>query len=279
MRENLIILAAGASSRMKQSVGDSMLSEAEVQDANSQSKALIGLGKDNRPLLEYLLLNAKKAGYTNIILVISEQANAFKNLYGNSFEGLRISYAIQFIPEGRQKPLGTADALLQALEQYPYLQNESFTVCNSDNLYSVQAMKALRSTEASNAFISYDREGLDFSLERISKFALAVSDTENYLTTIIEKPSVTEASKYKDNEGKFRVSMNLWKLSGPHIFSHLKECPVHPERNEKELPTAVLNMCNSFPRAVKAIPFKEHVPDLTSKEDISVLKKYLDNHF
>ena len=69
--------------------------------------------------------------------------------------------------------------------------------------------------------------------------------------------------------------MNIFKLSGSVIYPFLKDCPVHSERNEKELPNAILNMCNSIPKAMKGIPFSEHVPDLTSKEDIDTLKKYI----
>jgi len=284
MHDNLIILAGGASSRMKQSISSENLSEEEIKAANSTSKALIGIGKDKRPIVDYLLFNAEKAGFKNVYLVIAEHANQFKKFYGsktksNPFNGMHISYAIQYIPAGRIKPFGTSDALLQALEQYSNLQNETFTVCNSDNLYSVEVFKALRQNLDSNAFISYDRDGLLFTMERISRFALVLLNSENNLMDIIEKPSIEESSKYKDTTGKFRVSMNIFKLNGEEIYSFLKHCPVHPIRDEKELPTAILNMCKAIPKAMRAIPFHEHVPDLTSKEDISVLKKYIEDHF
>jgi glucose-1-phosphate adenylyltransferase len=283
MHDNLIILAAGASSRMKNSSGNANLLEEEIKQANSQSKALIGVGKDMRPILDYLLLNAEKTGYKKVCLVIGEQAEAFKAYYGNkpenSFNSLSIFYATQFNPEGRIKPFGTADALFQAMEQYPHLRKETFTVCNSDNLYSVEALEALRKNEDSNAFISYDRKGLLFSMERISRFALVLMDSENYLADIIEKPSEEKIENYRDSEGKFRVSMNIFKLNGKEIFPFLKNCPIHPERNERELPTAILNMCNTIPKAMRGILFNEHVPDLTSKEDIQILKKYIKDHF
>jgi CTP:molybdopterin cytidylyltransferase MocA len=42
MSKNLVILAAGASSRMKKSLGTENLSEEEVINANTRSKALLG---------------------------------------------------------------------------------------------------------------------------------------------------------------------------------------------------------------------------------------------
>ena len=77
MHTTLVILAAGASSRMKKSEATSGLSAAKIEKANSVSKALIGVGTNDRPLLDFLLLYAKKAGYTDVILVVGTQAAAF----------------------------------------------------------------------------------------------------------------------------------------------------------------------------------------------------------
>ncbi|MFK5982985.1 MAG: sugar phosphate nucleotidyltransferase [Flavobacteriaceae bacterium] len=284
MHKNLIILAGGASSRMKKSLATENLSEEELKNANSRSKALLGFGKDNRPILDFLLLNAEKAGYQNIIIIISEDDRMFKEFYGsktknNKFMSLSISFATQYIPKDRIKPFGTADAVLQALEQYPNLQEESFTVCNSDNLYSVAVLKALRECKNSNAFISYDRDGLQFPMEKIERFALVLLNNDSNLIDIIEKPSKDKVSDYKDEEGKFRVSMNIFKFSGSEIYSFLKNCPINPIRNEKELPTAILMMINETSYTMKGIPFKEHVPDLTSKEDIAIMKEYLEENY
>lgn len=275
MHSNLIILAGGASSRMNASL---------KQEGSKVSKALIGMDKSGRPILDYLLFNAEKAGFKNVYLVVGEHAEGFKKCYGNKsknnrFKGLNISYAIQYIPENRTKPFGTADALFQALEQYPNLLNETFTVCNSDNLYSVEAFSILKNSSDKNAFIAYDRDGLNFTMERISRFALVLLDSENYLVDIIEKPSADTIDSYKDSFGKFRVSMNIFKLNGKMIYPFLKDCPIHPERNEKELPSAILNLCHFFTKAMKGYLFNEHVPDLTSKEDIEVLKTYIEKHF
>lgn len=284
MHSNLLILAGGASSRMKKSISVKGLSSEEIERANTQSKALISYGEENRPILDFLLLNAKKAGYKNVYLIIGEQKEAFQQYYGkksanNEFDGMLLSYAIQYIPENREKPYGTADAVTHALEQYPHLQKEAFTVCNCDNLYSVKALREMATTTEENAFISYDRDGLQFSMERISRFALVLLDAANYVIDIIEKPSEEHLENYQDAQGRFRVSMNIFKLNGAQLFPYLKNCPPHAIRDEKELPTAILNFCKEHPHNFKGIPWHEHVPDLTSKEDILVFKNYLKNHF
>ncbi len=284
MNKNLVILAGGASSRMKKSMASSTLSEEEIKNANTNSKALLTFGKNNRPILDFLLLNAEKAGYTNVVIIISEDGGRFKDFYGketrnNKHNSLSISYATQYIPKDRIKPFGTADAVLQAMEQYPNLQKEAFTVCNSDNLYSVKALQSLAETSAPNAFISYDREGLKFPMEKIERFALALLDTQSHITDIIEKPASNMIAGYTDASGKLRVSMNIFKFTGEQLFPFLKNCPINPLRNEKELPTAILNMCSEDTYYMKGIPFYEHVPDLTAKEDIAIMKSYLEEYY
>ncbi|WP_166925844.1 sugar phosphate nucleotidyltransferase [Flavobacterium poyangense] len=284
MHNNLVILAGGASSRMKKEAISANLSPEETAQANERSKGLIGVGASGRPLLDYLLLNAKKAGYQNIYIIIGEQGGLFKEFYGsemknNNFHGLNISFAVQYIPEGRQKPFGTADALFQAVEQYPELNTQQYSVCNSDNLYSAAALLALRETESPNAFISYDRDALVFPLERISRFAIAKLDQNNQLLDILEKPSADVLEDYKDVQGKIRVSMNAFKFNGATLYTHLKNCPVHPERDEKELPTVLLNSVKENPGTTVGIAFSEHVPDLTAKEDIADVKEYLQKYY
>tara|TARA_R110000787_G_scaffold41071_16_gene101671 strand:+ start:24557 stop:25411 length:855 start_codon:yes stop_codon:yes gene_type:complete len=284
MPKNLVILAGGASSRMKKSLGTETLSEEEVINANTRSKALLGFGKNNRPILDFLLLNAEKAGYKNVVIIISEKGALFKTYYGekpknNPFNGLSISYATQYIPKDRIKPFGTADALFQALAQFPELQHEAFTVCNSDNLYSTEALQALLTSKDANAFINYDRDGLIFPMEKIERFALTLVNEKSHLEAIIEKPSKDKVNDYKDAEGKFRVSMNIFKFTGTEIYSFLKNCPIDPIRSEKELPTAILHMIKETASYMKGIPFNEHVPDLTSKEDIAIMKDYIAKHY
>ena len=122
---NLVILAAGASSRMrKKPAAPPPVDPSLLREAAEVSKALIGIGDGNRPLLDYLLYNAREAGYRDVVIVTGENDAAFRLHYGsadcaNPFHGLAISYAVQRIPDGRTKPGGTADALLQALRARP----------------------------------------------------------------------------------------------------------------------------------------------------------------
>ena len=283
--DKLVILAGGISSRMKVSLaGDLKLDKKLIIDADKKSKSMIGVGKNYRPFLDYLLFNVKNAGYSDIVIVISENDNSIKDYYGraeknNEFNGLKISYAIQPIPLGRTKPIGTADALLWGLKSKPEWKGSKITVCNSDNLYSQKALTLIRTSPYIGALIDYDRTALEFETSRIEKFSVTIKDGNGFLKDIIEKPSREIIKSIETKSGYVGVSMNIFSLSYDKIYPILELIPLHPERQEKELPEAVKILANEINKSVYAYPLAEHVPDLTSKGDISKIRKYLEEYY
>ncbi|WP_435624990.1 sugar phosphate nucleotidyltransferase [Flagellimonas sp.] len=272
--ESLVILVGGASSRMKKSLEHTDLDDKTKNAAQKLHKSLIPLGESGQPLLYYLIKNAVDANYKQVYLITSKENEGFKDLVGyesknNKYQGVSVHFAIQHIPEGREKPLGTADALEQCLNQYPELKQTYFTVCNGDNLYSVGALDDLRKKrDVPNALISYGSSGLQFSEERLAKFALMDISPEGFLRGIIEKPDISKLDEYRDASGELRVSMNIFSFYGEAFYPYLKNCPIHPVRNEKELPEAVRNLVSENPQSVLCYPRSEHIPDLTKAEDI-----------
>jgi NDP-sugar pyrophosphorylase family protein len=272
---SLVIMAGGASSRMKRSLGSAKLPAEVMHAAKYLHKSLIPLGDKGQPLLYYLLKNAVAAGITRVYLITSPENEAFVNFMENiktldDFAGLEVSFAIQFIPTGREKPLGTADALQQCLEQHQNLLEENFTVCNGDNLYSREAFEVLKASRTPlNALIAYDGDGLGHSQEKITKFALLDFSQEGLLTNIIEKPTDDQLADYHRKHDNLWVSMNIFNFHGGTILPFLEECPIHPERGEKELPEAVRNMVHEHPQSLLCITRSEKIPDLTSANDIA----------
>ena len=193
MTDSIVIMAAGASSRMKRQTLNNKLSSEKVKEANSKSKALIEFGEDKAPFISYLLKNIICSGFKNIYIVTSRNDSYFRENFEQilkiELNKINIFFAIQHIPINRKKPLGTADAVLQTMNQFPVLKSNFFCVCNGDNLYSKQALITIRKTKFKNAFIAYDRDGLKFPKQRISSFAIAKIDNDNILLDIIEKPS------------------------------------------------------------------------------------------
>ncbi len=275
MNTSLLVMAAGMSSRMKASSSD-QIEDKKINQANTRSKGLIEIGEDSKPLLYYLLLNAQQAGYKTIYLITGKDSSPFRLSIKNfsSLDHLQINYVTQHTPSTRIKPWGTADAVYQALEQFPNLKKEYFSVCNSDNFYSINAFRKIKEVEGGGGMIAYDLNFLKFNKKKIAGFALLVFDSNFRLQKIIEKPNLNDFKKQINSEGCLYISMNLYSFNGGHFYSFLKDCPVNPIRNEKELPTAILNMVLAKPGSVVGIPLQEHVPDLTVKGDI----EYFENH-
>ena len=272
---SLIIMAGGASSRMKRSLGKSKLSESKKKLAQSVHKSLIPLGIEQKPLIFHLISNAVAAGYSNIYLITSPENHAFQEYIGkdksnNTYAGGQVHFVIQDTPEDRVKPLGTADAVEQALNQYPELQNQTFTICNGDNLYSCDAFKQLRKERKTpNALISYARSALNYSDERLVSFAVMDIDSQGYLKALVEKPNPETIEKYRDHTGEIRVSMNIFSFVGKQLYPYLKNCPIHPERNEKELPEAIRLLNEKEPNQIECFGVNENILDLTSADDIA----------
>ncbi|MCG3117939.1 MAG: hypothetical protein ALAOOOJD_00064 [bacterium] len=285
MQPNIVILAGGISSRMRLAQARSApLDPALRRDAEEKAKTMIGVGSDRRPFLDYLLLNVVAAGYRNVVILIGERDHSIRDYYearknAPPFQKLNIKYAVQPLPAGRQKPLGTADALWHALRATPEWRGQSFTVCNSDNLYSAEALLWARENKHHNAMIDYDRAALQFAPERIAAFAVIKKNATGYLVDIIEKPSVEEMDSVAEANGRVGVSMNIFRLAYDQILPCLEAVPLHPVRQEKELPAAVKMLVQQNPHAVFAIPRAEHVPDLTVQSDILLVKDYVQKNF
>tara|TARA_B110000003_G_scaffold32866_1_gene30550 strand:+ start:404 stop:1246 length:843 start_codon:yes stop_codon:yes gene_type:complete len=279
MTDSIVIMAAGASTRMKKSTIDNSLSNEKVKEANNKSKALIEFGKKSIPFISYLLQNIIYSGFKNIYVVTSENDTHFRKNFQDilkiDLSKSNIFFPIQYIPINRKKPLGTADAILQTMNQFPELKTNSFCVCNGDNLYSKQALTTIRKTKFKNAFIAYDREGLKFSKKRISSFAIVKIDNENKLIDIIEKPGKQTINESKDSLGKIRVSMNLLKFDGKHSYNYFNNCRINKNRNEKEIPDVIKKMTSEGKININGILMSENVLDLTSKKDIVKVQKYI----
>ena len=275
MAKTIVILAAGMSSRMKKSI-DSDIDDSKADEANKKSKSLIIFG--DKPFIYFLLKNIVEAGFENVIMVVGKDFDDFKKQLDNlNFNNkLKIEYAIQNIPKDRVKPFGTADAVFQTMDQIEILKNSSFCVCNSDNLYSTNSLRTIRENAYENAVLAYDRDSLNFPKERVSSFSILMTDDNFNLLNFIEKPTQEQVDQNLDSNGKIRVSMNIFKFNGLQAFDFIKNCPINPIRNEKELPSAIVNMINENDLYMKGIPIAEHVPDLTSKADINIIQKLIE---
>ena len=273
MSKTLVIMAGGRSSRMKQSAAE--LNDQELMArAQSVHKSLIPLGPSQTPLLSRLCLEAAKANIREIIVVTSPENETFLSwrtdfLNSYSFNDLNIALAIQFPSKETFKPMGTADAVLQAMEHYPHLQKQRFVIANGDNLYSAQALSlAAQHHLSDHALINYEAKALGYDDLRISAFAIVSVDAQDRVIDIVEKPAVSILNTFRDANGYLRVSMNLCTVNGPSFYPTLQACPINALRGEKELPEAFRIALKADRSSVYSYLLHQALPDLTSAADL-----------
>jgi dTDP-glucose pyrophosphorylase len=268
---NIIVMAGGMSSRMKQG-DDTSISPAHLVDINSIPKCMIPVGKEQKAFLYYLLTHVHKAGYTDVLIIVNSRDTTIEPYCkGLSFPDTQLSCSVQKTPPGRTKPMGTADAVLQGLLSRPDWKGRKFTVCNADNLYSPQALQTVKNHDHPCGMIAFDRQGLGIPEKRISGYGIVKKDEKGFVINLIEKPPLSEISTHHtSNSG---VNMNLYHFDYDLILPFLQACPLNETRNEKELTTAVKNMVLKNPRSLYAISLSDPVLDLTFKTDISAVNE------
>ncbi|MGK0456063.1 MAG: NDP-sugar pyrophosphorylase family protein [Zhongshania aliphaticivorans] len=128
MQLTLLVLAAGMGSRY------------------GGLKQLDPMGPNGETVLDYSVYDAIRAGFDKVVFVIRREfEDAFKSGIGTKFERkIEVSYAFQdledlpdgyAVPDGRQKPWGTAHAVRAAREMI----NTPFAVINADDFYGQDA--------------------------------------------------------------------------------------------------------------------------------------------
>lgn len=269
----LMILAAGMASRMK--------ADADITDqtlyhqANARPKGMIGVGPKGEPFLCFLLENAKKAGIEEVLLILNPKDDFTEGYFAeNPPVGISLRFARQFIPEDRTKPLGTADAVLQGLQQCQDWKKGTFLVCNADNLYPTEIFEALISSSRPNLLPSFATDALGLPHEKILTFAFLLINETGQLLDIVEKPTDLELTTLNLQAKKpLGVSMNIFKFNAEEIIPFLESEPLHHTRQEKELPSVVRRMATK--NAVWTIPVRSEIPDITSKNDLKAIQDLL----
>lgn len=271
------------SSRMKKAIdSDGTLDPKLIEQANTLPKCMIGVGKNGRPFLDYVLYNAAQAGIKEVVLVLNPKDTVTQSHYeglmanGNSW-GLNIQFARQYIPENREKPLGTSDAIEQALAQFPSWQNSRFIACNGDNLYPAKAFRLLSEDTHRNAMLDWNTDG--YTVERVRNCAILKTDSEGFLVDLLEKPNDAEWEEIVQTMPRIGISWNIFAFTAADLKTFLEKTPLHTVRNEKEIPVTVRLWANEIPKSIFTIPIADVLPDLTSKNDIAEIQAILEREY
>jgi len=268
----LIIMAAGKGSRMK---ANADVPEWVLEEAASRPKAMIRIGKAQKPLLQHLVELASEEGLRDICIVLGEQDNITRPHFDRlNVDGVVLSYVVQRIPAGRTKPEGTAQAVQLALEAHPDWAGTSVTVANGDNLPPSGMFRAMLANPA--CLPAFDRDHLGLPADRVQAFAVISRKEEGGLARIDEKPNEAIIQSAIWPDGTVRVSMNYFRVPYRALLEAVRTVPEHPVRKEKELPVALSNWSEGHPDGLQVLPMAGAFLDLTHPQDIVKAGERLD---
>ena len=75
----LIIMAAGMSSRMKNSNDNSNLSKDQISQSNNRAKGFIEINEKNETLIYHIINNSLTVGIKSFYVILSENSIEFQN--------------------------------------------------------------------------------------------------------------------------------------------------------------------------------------------------------
>jgi glucose-1-phosphate thymidylyltransferase len=259
-----IVLARGLGSRMRRDDPAAAMTPEQAAAADAGAKGLMPVG---RPFLDYALSALADAGVTDVCLVIGPGTEPLRDRYNKDIvpERLRISFAIQ------PQPLGTADAILAARS---FAGGEDFLVVNSDNIYPVPALAALRALPGPGLPVFRGQTLITGGIpaDRVRAFAVVRVDADGFLREIVEKPDAAAMAAFGPNP---LISMNCWRLS-PTIFEACRAIAPSP-RGELELPQAVQHAVANLGARLRTVRCDDPVLDLSTRADVIRVAERLRN--
>lgn len=282
-KTTLVIMAAGLGSRFGGGI-----------------KQLAPVGPGGEIIMDYSIHDALQAGFNKIVFIIRKDLEKdFKEVIGNRIEKkCEVAYAFQelqnlpegfSVPEGREKPWGTGQAVLACKG----LIHEPFAVINADDYYGKQAFIKVHDYLIAHAgdagkycmagFILKntlsDNGGVTRGICKINEKGHVVDIVETHgIVKGTQGVCVAEDGQTVDPES--HVSMNMWGLTPEfvdvldHGFVKFLE-RLTPEDIKKEylLPTIIDGMIKSGEADVMLLETSDKWFGVTYAEDRESVKQ------
>ncbi|MDR0604867.1 MAG: nucleotidyltransferase [Bacteroidales bacterium] len=278
-RYTLLVLAAGMGSRY------------------GGLKQIEKLGPGGETLIDYSIYDAMNAGFENVIFVIRKSIeDEFKETVMEKYKNkIAIDYVLQEInnvpfgfkvPPKREKPWGTAHAILMAKEKI----HDFFAVINGDDFYGRNSFVLLfnylntlsLSDTKSQAMVAYSLCNTLSENGTVSRGICTVNQHQ-YLEKIVEHTKISrcnskiinhnnEQSQTELNPGT-PVSMNFWGFH-PSIFNAIEDLFVdflkkHIDNPSSEfyIPSVIDDLLQAHKIQVKVLQTNSQWYGVTYKED------------
>lgn len=277
MKPTLLILAAGMGSRF------------------GGLKQVEPVGPNGEAIIDYSIFDAIRAGFGKVVFVIRESfAEPFREKFDPLLKGkIEVEYVYQeldnlppgfTLPEGREKPWGTAHAILVAREAV----HEPFCALNADDFYGYNAYKAMAGfLTRQNAPDKYAMVGYKLSntLSEHGSVSRGICDVDenNLLQKIVETTkiykkenkivSLEPGGEERELTGNESASMNIWGFQ-PSVFEFLDKkftdflkARINEPKSEIYIPTVVFEMINDGQATVEVLQADSPWFGVTYKED------------
>lgn len=290
MKPTLLILAAGMGSRF------------------GGLKQVEPVGPNGEAIIDYSIYDAIKAGFGKVVFVVRESfADAFKDKFDPKLKGkVEVEYVYQelenlpegfSVPDGREKPWGTAHAILVAKN----VIKEPFCALNADDFYGYNAYRVMAEflTQSVNpteySMVGYKLKHTLSEYGSVSRGICKV-DENDFLQKIVETTkifkkedkviSVEPDGSEKKLTGEESASMNIWGFKSS-VFPVLEEKFIEfLEKKGRELkseiyiPSVVFEMIRDKKATVKVLKADSPWFGVTYKEDkprvVARLKKLIE---
>lgn len=256
-------------------------------------KQIEPIGPKGEAILDFSVYDAVKAGFTKVVFVIKHAIEKdFKEFVGNRIEKkVKVEYVFQEIdklpkgyncPEGREKPWGTAHAILCCKD----VVKEPFAVVNADDFYGrsafVKMAEFLKSDSDDYAMVGFR---LVNTLTENGYVSRGVCDIEKgELKSVTERTKIMDC-KYTEDDGATWtalpedtvVSMNLWGFR-PDVFRFIEtgfkkflDEKINVPKSEYYLPAVVSERIENGEKSVKVLIAEDKWYGVTYKEDKQVV--------
>ena len=234
-----IILAAGRGKRL----GDR---------SREHNKCMLPLA--GKPLVQYSLENAARAGVSEIVIVVGYRAEEIINEYGVDFQGVRVRYVIQDEPQG----------LVHALECcQPVIGDSDFMLFLADEiLQEPRHPVMLRRFEEDDLFVICGVVHEPDADEIRKTYAIIQNDADRRIYRLIEKP--------RNPPNDIRGTGNCIFRAG--IFEYLALTPINQNRREKELPDMIQCAIDDG-HAVKSFDIGATYININTAADIAIAER------
>jgi dTDP-glucose pyrophosphorylase len=207
-----------------------------------------------RPLIEYSLENAVRAGANEIVVVVSYRAEQIINAFGIGYGGVRVQYVLQEEPQGLVHAIECSEAAIGG---------EDFMLFLADEI-----LWAPRHAEMVQKF---ERDALSVICgvvhepdpDEIRKtYAVIEDDRDQRIYRLIEKP--------RNPPNSIRGTGNCIFRSG--IFAYVPLVPINQNRQERELPDLIqCAIDDGLP--VKSFDIGEGYVNINTPEDIAIAER------